>query len=91
MLVRAKLNIVVTRDANRKDKSHTPFAVHKLSNEAVRNEFRKSLEESLTNKPHVDGGMPEVNWEALKSCVVATAEETLGNGGKNNQNGLKRM
>ena len=59
MLGRAKLDIVVTCDANKKDKSHTPFAAHKLSTEAARKEFRKSLEELLMSKPHMNDGTPE--------------------------------
>ena len=44
MLVRAKLNVVVKRYRKRKDKIAKPFAVHKLSAEASRNEFCESEE-----------------------------------------------
>ena len=50
MLVRAKLNVVVKRYHKRKDKIAKPFAVHKLSAEASRNEFCESLAEWLRSK-----------------------------------------
>ena len=80
MLVRAKLN--VKRYRKSKDKIAKPFAVHKLSVEAIRNAFCESLAEKLKSKPHVDDGTTEENWEALKACVVAAAEESLGRVGK---------
>ena len=82
MLVRAKLNVVFKRYGKSKDKIPKSFAVYKLNVEAIRNEFCESLAEWLKSKPHVDDGTAEENWEALKACVVAAAEESLGRAGK---------
>ena len=79
-LVRAKLNIVVPHHAGKKGMC-MPFAVHKLStSEARREEYQESLQSNLLDRPHSEDDAAERNWDALKSSIVAAAEETLGRG-----------
>ena len=81
MLVRAKLNGVVKRYGKSKDKIPKPlhFISLMLNLSGI---ICESLAEWLKSKPHVDDGMAEENWEALKACVVGAAEESLGRAGK---------
>ena len=45
-----------------------------------RDEYRKALEQRLQNSPHKDEDTSKQNWDILKGCIVATAEETVGRG-----------
>ena len=79
-LVRAKLNIVVPRCAGRKEKTCKPFAVHELNTRARRGKYQELLQQHLLDRPHNDDGTAEGNWDALKDCIVTSAEEAIGRG-----------
>ena len=79
-LVRAKLNIVVPRRSGGGGKRCIPFAVHELVISTKRDEYRRALEQRLQNSPHKDEDTSKQNWDILKGCIVATAEETVGRG-----------
>lgn len=79
-LVRAKLNIVVPRVRGSREISCIPFAVHELTISAKRDEYREVLEQHLRDRPHKDDDTCKQNWDILKDCIVAAAEETVGRG-----------
>ena len=79
-LVRAKLNIVVPRFRGGGEKSCIPFTVHRFSISAKRDEYREVLEQRLQDRPHKDDDTCKQNWDTLKDCIVAAAEEVVGRG-----------
>ena len=82
MLVRTKLNVVAIKRPSKSNRDCVPFAVEKLRISTSRTEYSKALEDLLQDKPHKEEEVSEENWEALKSCILAAADNTLGRRGR---------
>ena len=76
-MVKGKIQLQLLRKQNR-GKSSVPLAVHLLGSKERREEFQKSMSQSLMQDPCEDGGTPEGKWKKLKRCIMETAEESLG-------------
>ena len=79
-LVRAKLKVALPRKCVRGERKMLPFAVHRLSDFGMRDDYRKALESMLEEEPHSPNQSSEENWTVLKSCIVSAAEKTVGRG-----------
>ena len=78
-LVRAKLKINLPK-LHQGEKRVLPSAIHKLNATAVRDWYRCHLESLLLDHPFRTKLIPEVNWEAIKSCIASAAEESICRG-----------
>ena len=79
-LVRVKLNIVVPRCTDRKEKTCKPLAVHELNTRARRDEYQELLQQHLLDRPHNDDSTAEGIWDSLKDCIGTSVEEAIGRG-----------
>ena len=61
-------------------KHPVPFAIHKFSRSGTVDEYVAALEEKLCNERFSSVTCAEDNWKILQSCIVASAEESIGKG-----------
>ncbi len=57
-----------------------PFAVHKFAVQGVLDSYRRSLELALNATATSSGCAVEDSWHALRSCIVSSAETSIGRG-----------
>ena len=63
-----------------REKKLLPFSVHRFSSSTCRDEYRSHLEKMLQNQPYHADMSTEEKWNVLKTCIVSTAENTIGRG-----------
>ena len=61
-----------------------PFAVHKFSRSDSVNQYVTSLEKRLCDGRFSSVTCAEDNWKELQSCIVASAEDSIGRGFRSN-------
>ena len=77
-LVRAKLNIEVLPNKKRKGTGRIPLAIHDLRMQAKREEYQEAIRQQLTTKSFDPQKSSEQNWDALKYCIVESADKSIG-------------
>ena len=62
----------------------SPFAVHKFSRSDSVNQYVTSLEKRLCDGRFSSVTCAKDNWKELQSCIVASAEDSIGRGFRSN-------
>ena len=78
-LVRVRLRIALPRYSDKQQRP-LPFAVHKFAVQGVLDSYRRSLELALNATATSSGCAVEDSWHALRSCIVSSAETSIGRG-----------
>ena len=90
-LVRARLRIALPRYSDKRQRP-LPFAVHKFAVQGVLDSYRRSLELVLGATATSSGcAAVEDGWHALSSCIVSSAESSIGRGKRSDPEWLQRV
>ena len=82
-MVRARVRILFSHSVGVR-KRPAPFAVHKFSRPGTVNEYVSSLESRLCDGRFSSVTCAEDNWKELQSCIVNSAEDSIGRGYRSN-------
>ena len=81
-LVRVKLRFDLCCSRHRTAKRPPPVAVWKFADAALREDFAKKVSEELENIDCSDASSAVSVWDQLRSCLVSSAIEVVGSGGR---------
>jgi len=82
-MVRCRVRVSLSCSTS-KQKRPLPFAIHKFSRPDFVNQYVTSLEERLCDGRFSFVTCAEDNWKELQSCIVASAEDSIGRGFRSN-------